>query len=62
MTDLIERRRLREEPHLRSIQEQTLDTLLRIEELLSKPIYVINTLDTPAEDTKATQAKPKGRR
>lgn len=47
MADLTERRRPREEPHLRTIQEQTLDALLRIEELLSNPLFVIKT-DAPA--------------
>lgn len=36
MTDITERRRPHEEPHVRSLDQQILDTLLRIEELLRR--------------------------
>ncbi len=58
--EIKERRRHIEEPHVRSIQLQTLDALLRIEELLSNPLVVIKAVDTPT--AALSTAKPKARR
>lgn len=61
MSDLTNRRRTREEPHVRSIQEQTLDALLRIEEQVERlRVDYLRLVEKPVITADHTVTVPKG--